>query len=581
MKEAAPQFLLTTFLLLALLLPTSAAGSTLELQVRPVYHGEPLLLDSLRYRQEKGDVLSFTRLSALLSGFALERSEGGWVEIPGRVAWIDAERRRLSISLDALPEGRYRALHFDVGLDPKTNAVDPATLSPEDPLNPNLNGLHWSWQGGYVFLAVEGRYRAPSGALSGYVYHLAREPNRTRIDLTMPLELSAHPTAVELDWDLATLLGAPQPLAFEQDGNTTHSRDGDPVSTALSTNLQGAFRVHQIVSSAPGITRRSPVQPLYLPPHFTPFRFVMDPRFPVPDLPRDNPLIEERVTLGEALFNETTLSRDGSIACNTCHLPEHGFADSKRFSSGILERTGTRNAMPLFNLAWKERFFWDGRAASLREQALVPIQDHAEMDQNLERLTAKLNADPRYQRLFAAAFDDPHVTAEKIGLAIEQYLLTLVSFDSRFDRAMLGKATLSDEEKRGLELFMTEYDPRTGKQGADCFHCHGGVLFADHQFHNNGLSPANEDSGRFRVSGLASDRGKFATPSLRNLTHTAPYMHDGRFATLEEVVEHYNHGVVPSDTLDPNLAKHPPGGLHLNEADRKALVAFLRCLSNE
>ena len=128
---------------------------------------------------------------------------------------------------------------------------------------------------------------------------------------------------------------------------------------------------------------------------------------------------------------------------------------------------------------------------------------------------------------------------------------------------------------------MTEYEPRTGQFGADCFHCHGGPLFSDHQFHNNGLAPDDADPGRFRVTNNEADRNKFSTPSLRNIARTAPYMHDGRFATLEEVVAHYDHGVTRTPTLDPNLAKHPPEGLNLSEADQRALVAFLKSLNTE
>jgi cytochrome c peroxidase len=212
---------------------------------------------------------------------------------------------------------------------------------------------------------------------------------------------------------------------------------------------------------------------------------------------------------------------------------------------------------------------------------LVPIQDHAEMDETLDRVTAKLAAKEGYPSLFTAAFGAPEITAEKIGLALENFLLTLTSYDAKFDRAMRGQAVLNDDERRGFELFMTEYDPRTRQFGADCFHCHGGPLFSDHQFHNNGLASDGSDPGRFRVTGLEEDRDKFATPSLRNVALTGPYMHDGRFATLQEVVEHYSTGVQRSATLDPNLAKHPDGGLHLSAEDRRALVAFLKTLTEE
>jgi len=186
-----------------------------------------------------------------------------------------------------------------------------------------------------------------------------------------------------------------------------------------------------------------------------------------------------------------------------------------------------------------------------------------------------------YPALFTDAFGSPEITPEKIGLALEAFLLTLTSFDSKFDRALAGKEQLTAVEQRGLELFMTEYDPRRGQLGADCFHCHGGPLFQSQTFANNGLDAEFDDLGRAKVTGRDSDQGKFATPSLRNIALTAPYMHDGRFKTLEEVVEHYSTGQKRSATLDPNLAKHMDGGVLLNGSDKSALVAFLKALTEE
>jgi cytochrome c peroxidase len=557
-----------------------ATGAALEISVRHTFNGDPLLLDSLRYENAVGETLSVTRLSYLLSGFAIEREDGVWVELSERYAWMDAAKRRTVARLDAVPEGKYRALRFHIGPEAKANAGDPAKLAADHPLNANLNGLHWSWQGGYIFLAIEGHFRKGAAELTGYAYHLARNPNRTRISLAAPLDLT-HDAAVLLDFDLGTLLNAPRPLSFEKDGTATHSRDGDPIAASLVANLPGAFRVTQVLSAAPAISKPTPVKPLYLPEKFTPYRFTMSGTFPIPDLPRDNPLIEERVALGKALFNETALSRDNTLSCASCHVANFAFTDARRFSLGVRGQKGTRNSMPLFNLAWKTSFFWDGRAPSLRTQALMPIEDHTELDETLERVTAKLTAIKEYPPRFAAAFGSPEITSEKLGLAIEQFLLTITSFDAKFDRALRGKAMLSDDEKRGFELFMTESDPRTGQRGADCFHCHGGPLFTDHQFHNNGLVPNDDDLGRFRITKLDSDRNKFATPSLRNIARTAPYMHDGRFATLDEVVAHYSSGVKRSPTLDPNLAKHPNDGLQLTAADQRALVAFLKTLTEE
>ncbi len=567
-------------LLLALTASGLAAASSLELSLRPVFNGDPLLLDSLRYQNSAGETVSFSRISFLISGVAVQREDGVWLGIPDSNAWFDAAARRLSATIGGLPPARYRALRFFLGPDPADNAREPGSFPAGHPLNPALNGLHWSWQGGYIFLALEGNFRTGAGQPSGYALHLARDPNRTRLTFPTALDLT-HDAGVLLDFDLGALLNAPRPLSFARDGTATHSREGDPVSAALAANLPGAFRVRQVTASSPLAGRSAPVAPLYLPKTYTPYRFTMSASFPLPDLPRDNPLLTERVELGEKLFHETALSRDGTLSCASCHVDRFSFSDARRVSSGVEGRKGTRNSMALINLAWKGSFFWDGRAPSLRAQALQPIQDHAEMDESLERVAGKLAASPGYPARFEAAFGSPEVTPEKVGLALEQFLLTLTSFDSKFDRALRGEATLTDAEKRGFELFVTEYEPRTGQRGADCFHCHGGALFTDHQFHNNGLKPDPADTGRMKVTGAEADRGKFSTPTLRNVEKTAPYMHDGRFATLEEVVDHYDHGVVRSPALDPNISKNPEGRLNLATEDRQALVAFLRTLTDE
>ena len=570
-----------SLLAVLLLTPFLSPAATLSLTFRAVFNSDPLLLDSLRYANSASETLSVTRLSYLVSGIALQREDGAWTELSGQVGWIDAEARRSVITLGDVPAAQYRAIRFHVGLDSETNNADPAKWPPDHPLNPNLNGLHWSWQGGYIFLALEGRYRANGAEIKGYAYHLARDPNRSCISLIAALDLVHGDSTVALDFDIAALLNAPRPLSFERDGTATHSRDADPVAAALLSNLPGAFRVRQIVSSAPEITRPTEVKPLYLPEHFTPYRFTMNGTFPIPALPRDNPLLVERVTLGERIFHETALSRDGTLSCASCHTAEAALSDSRRFSIGVRNQIGARHAMPLQNLAWKTNYFWDGRAPSLRAQALMPIQDHTEMDETLDRVCEKLATNGQYPPLFQAAFGSPEITAEKIGLAVENFLLTLTVGNAKFDQAMRGKASLTSQEQQGFELFMTEYEPRTGQHGADCFHCHGGPLFSDHAFHNNGLALSSEDPGRFRATAAEGDRGKFATPSLRNIAKRGPYMHDGRFATLEQVIAHYSGPMERTPTLDPNLAKHPTEGLGLSADDQAALIAFLKTLSDE
>lgn len=556
-------------------LPGLSHAGRLELALRPTWQGEALQTDAVCYTNAAAEILSVSRLSLLLSGFALQRADGTWTGLPG-VAWFDAGAKRLRATLADAPAGSYRALRFHVGPDAAQNAADGGRLAPDDPLNPLLNGLHWSWQGGYVFLALEGLFRAAGGELGGWSYHLARDPNRTAVTLEHPLDLRGG-ERLSLEFNLATLLGLPSAPSFRRDGTSTHSREGDPIAAALVRNLPEAFSVR-------GLTRAGPDEPATapasadLPARWTPHPFTLPAIFPLPALPRDNPLITGRVALGARLFHETALSRDGTLSCASCHQQAAGFADPRRVSVGVDGRTGTRQAMPLQNLAWKRSFLWDGRAATLRAQAAVPIETHNEMDEQMTNVCAKLARLPGYPAQFAAAFAGPEITPARIGLALEAFQLTLTSYDARFDQAVRGGPALSEEEKRGFLLFMTEFDPRRGLRGADCFHCHGVPLFSDQQFHNNGLDVDPPDRGREAITGRPADRGKFATPSLRNVARTAPYMHDGRFATLEEVVAHYSEGVKMSPTLDPNLAKHPAGGLHLTEEERRTLVAFLKCL---
>jgi cytochrome c peroxidase len=306
----------------------------------------------------------------------------------------------------------------------------------------------------------------------------------------------------------------------------------------------------------------------------TPFRFTYPAHFPRPSLPLDNPLTEEGVALGQELFHDKRLSGNGTQACASCHQAAHGFAEPRAVSVGAEGTLGTRNSMPLMNLAWKAKFFWDGRAAPLRTQVLMPIEDPAEMNAKLGDVLARLKAG-EYAPKFRAAFGTPEISADRLARALEQFLLTLVAGNAKFDQVIRGGAKLTDEEQRGFELFHTEYDPRRGQFGADCFHCHGGPLFQNVDFANNGVEGG---PGRASITAQTADEGRFAVPSLRNVTRTAPYMHDGRFATLEQVIRFYDHGVRPRRNLDPNLLKHLPRGLQLSQDDQRALLSFLKTL---
>lgn len=569
--------------LLAIMLALGTASieaADLRLRWRFTHAGSEASLDSLRYPLSSGEEVSYSRVSLLASSFAVQREDGVWVEVPNEFAWIDIGAGRLAHTLSGLPEGRYQALRFDIGVPPKENTADPASWPAAHPLNPALNNLHWNWQGGYIFLAIEGRCRSANGVLSGYSYHFAREPYRTCVVVSGNLILQdAAPAGAALAFDLGALLNMPRAISPAKDGTSTHSRDGDPLAEKLRANLPGAFQLSQETSPATQAAAVPRPKPIDLPPTYTPYPLRVAAHFPAPALPLDNPLLRERVELGRALFTETRLSRDNSLSCASCHEADHAFADPRALSLGVDGLPGHRNAMPLLNLAWKNAFFWDGRARTLREQVLIPMADPLEMDQPAAKGAEKLGADDGLKARFKAAFGTEEITPARIALALENFLLTLTSHDAKVDRVLRGKETFTAEEQRGFELFFTEYEPRSGPTGADCFHCHGGTLFTDNQFHDNGV-PNRGDRGRAAVSGREADAHRFQTPSLRNVAVTAPYMHDGSLDTLEQVVGHYNRHVFRSPTLAANLAKHPESGLGLSREDERALVAFLRTLTD-
>ncbi len=307
--------------------------------------------------------------------------------------------------------------------------------------------------------------------------------------------------------------------------------------------------------------------------------------FPEPDLPPDNPLTVEGVKLGKMLFFEPRLSNGDGQACADCHNQGNGFSDTLRFSLGVRDLPGTRQAMGIFNMAWNTNgFFWDGRAELLRHQAILPIQDSLEMDETIDNVIAKLSVDPLYTDQFIRAFGDDKITEDRMGLAMEQFMLSIVSHDSKYDKWVAGEVQLSESEERGRQLYFTEFNPFFPDQsGADCEHCHGGINFENDAYMNNGLDVDVDisDLGRELVTNNSNDRGKFKVPSLRNIALTPPYMHDGRFQTLEEVIDHYNEGIKMSETIDPALIQTIEPGLLLDDQKKEDLKNFLLTLTDE
>ncbi len=314
-------------------------------------------------------------------------------------------------------------------------------------------------------------------------------------------------------------------------------------------------------------------------------------------LPADNPLTQEAVELGRRLFYDPRLSGDNTVSCSTCHLQRLAFTDGKPTAVGVSGKPLAFNSMSLANLMWgPRRFFWNGRASTLEEQALVPIQHADEMAQDVDELVDELAGDETYRLLFDAAYGELSPTS--IAAALATFERTLVSANSRYDQFLSGEVSLTEQEELGRKLFMAHPDTKASLRGANCIDCHSQFLTSGFKtrfdgFVNNGLDPEAElPAGLEEVTGEPEHRGLFKVPTLRNIALTAPYMHDGRFGTLEEVLDHYNEGIRVSSTLSPlileasnldaasDTAAEDRVSLNLTAEETAAVIAFLHTLTD-
>ena len=311
-----------------------------------------------------------------------------------------------------------------------------------------------------------------------------------------------------------------------------------------------------------------------------PYDFAVPPQLPQLPQPDSNLATEAGVALGRMLFFDPILSRDSTFACVNCHLPERAFADGRALSAGIDGRTTARSSMSLMNVAYQRTFFWDGRSGSLEEQSLHPVEDEIELAADWGEIERRLRRSPDYRAAFRAAFgltSSAEIDRRYASKAIAQFERTLISATSKYDRVTFGlDGFLTDAEERGRELFFTE--PTTEHPG--CAHCHNRPLFGDSRFSNNGLVSAEtltdfQDLGRGGVTGRPADNGMFKAPTLRNIALTAPYMHDGRLETLDDVLDHYSSGGHYSPNRDPQIT-----GFTLSARDREDLKAFLHTLTD-
>jgi cytochrome c peroxidase len=302
--------------------------------------------------------------------------------------------------------------------------------------------------------------------------------------------------------------------------------------------------------------------------------------FPAAEFPKNIPLNKEVIELGRKLFYDPSLSGNNAMSCASCHNIEYAFSDNgKILSEGIHGTKGFRNAPPLFNLIWEKSFFRDGGVKDLETQVLSPVTAEFEMHQDFKTVVAKLKKDPLYTSSFKKAFGSDTITGQRILSAIAQFERTIISTDSRYDKWIRKEqgGELNNQELEGLHVFQNK-----------CSACHQGILFKDDRFHNNGLDsifPGFEvfdepKLGRARITYKPEDLGKYKTPTLRNIELTAPYMHDGRIKTLEQVLDHYHTGVKHTPSLDTLLINGKTTGIPLNANEKKAIITFLKTLTD-
>ena len=288
-----------------------------------------------------------------------------------------------------------------------------------------------------------------------------------------------------------------------------------------------------------------------------------------------NPVTKNGFELGKKLFYDGKLSANGFISCGFCHEQRFAFTHhGHQFSHGIDDLEGTRNTPAIQNMAFQKQFTWDGATSHLDLFPIIPITNEVEMGETMTGVLGKLQGDVEYQRLFASAFDNAEVNTENFLKALSQFMVMMISANSKYDKYVRNEpgGDFSEEEKTGLALFESK-----------CASCHKTDLFTDDSFRNNGLPPypGINDIGRAEVSGSAADNYKFKVPSLRNVAVTAPYMHDGRFGSLQSVLNFYNSGVQDSETLDPILKQNGKLGVTLSPEEQEALIAFLNTLTDE
>ena len=333
-------------------------------------------------------------------------------------------------------------------------------------------------------------------------------------------------------------------------------------SISMNNSLVFKLLITSLVGSLIVSCKKAKVEP------YKPWGFNSPSYFPAPTYTfANNKQTYEKFVLGRALFYETMLSSDQTVSCGTCHANTHGFAGhNTSLSAGVNGLLGTRNSPSIANLAWSTSFMWDGGINHIEIMPVAPLTNPVEMNESFSSILSKLQNSEKYKKLFKDAYGTEQMTEQKILKALTQFMVMIVSDNSKYDRVVRGEDSFTAYEQEGYALFQQK-----------CSQCHTEPLFTDHSFRNNGLEiNAFNDEGRFLITQNDVDRGKFKVPSLRNVALTYPYMHDGRFYTLSAVLDHYSSGIHQSNTLDPSLQS----GIPLTGAEKSRIIDFLKTLND-
>lgn len=526
-------------------------SGTLRIALDEQVDGAPLPFGALVNENAAGNTYAVDRLRYFLCNVRAERADGSFVEVDA-YHYRDAADATTAAFEVTLPGGAYDRISVLLGLDPELNVVGALDDVPE------VEAMRWpaALGDGYHYVWLEGRYRDAAGDPVPFDVRTGRVDDGAQVtDHAVRVTLPA--SAVTIGEGTTTLPAVVNVNAWFDDPVYDLTEHPDMIDdldaqAALRDNASNLFE--PVLETLELVTFLFPgAQPLEMPE------------------PDDNPTSRQGIALGRMLFYDPILSGDSTLACAGCHRQAQAFGDPRRFSVGIDGTQGTRQAPTIINASWIRRLFWDGRSPSLEDQAIHPVENPIEMHADWDEVVARIQAHPSYPALFARVFGTSAITRDLVVKAIAQFERSLISRNSRYDRWNVLQDTFTAQEERGFALFHTET--------AECFHCHHPTeLFTGNLFFNIGLDSTVVDSGRGAITGNPQELAQFRAPTLRNVGVSAPYMHDGRFSTLEEVMAHYRNGVhTDLGNVDALLV----GGLpQLTDQDIEDLIAFLHTLTD-